>query len=73
MRSTRARSEHSSRGPAAVAPPLSTTRSLLLASRAAALRQRKKRGASWTRTRSGAQARMTRARAAVSSCIERTL
>ncbi|KDQ66721.1 hypothetical protein DT87_05630 [Streptomyces sp. NTK 937] len=73
MRSTVARSEQSSIGPAAVAPPESMTRSVMAASRAAALRQRKKRGASWTHTRSGAQARSTRASASVSSRSERTL
>ena len=37
------------------------------------LRQRKKRGASWIRTRSGVHAVITRARASVSSRIERML
>lgn len=73
VRSTVARSEQSSSGPAAVAPPPSTTRSVRAASQAARLRQRKNRGASWTRTRSGAQAVMTRASASRSSRIDRML
>ena len=49
------------------------TRPVREASQAAALRQRKKRGASWARTRSGSQARITRASASRSSRIERML
>ncbi|AJE40321.1 hypothetical protein SNOD_09920 [Streptomyces nodosus] len=73
MRSTVARSEQRIAGPAAVAPPVSITRPEAAASRASFLRQRKNRGASWTSTRSGSQALITRASASVSSRIERML
>ena len=73
MRSTVARREHSSAGPEAVAPPERITWPDAAARRASFLRHRKKRGASWTRTRSGSQALITRASAAVSSRIERML
>ncbi len=73
MRSTWARSEERIIGPAVVPPPVTYTRPQERASRSAALRQRKNRGASWMSTRSGAQARMTRVSAARSSRNERML